>query len=61
MAPSPDQVQRLHLVEALGVSPLPVEQVPLVGAALLFRRHVEPALKVQQTLGGRGAREKTFT
>lgn len=53
-APSPYQVQRLHLVEALGVSPLPVEQVPLVGTALLLRPDVEPALKVEEMLGGRG-------
>lgn len=42
---SPDQVERLHLVEAFGVSPFLVEQEPLAGAAVVLGPDVELALK----------------
>lgn len=47
---SPYKVKRLHLVEAFRMSPFLIEQESLVGAAVVFRPDIEPALK-QQTRG----------
>lgn len=41
----PNEVEWLDLVEGLGMSPFLVEQEPLVGAPVVFRPDIKPALE----------------